>query len=110
MRQDAAGDRTGTDAIEQFLARLRRTPRRWTVGENLSGSGIRLRVPGELDRCPITAVCGGTGINPRLTSCMNLGLSERECYLIVAAADWPGNVPQHRWLRARLLEACGLAR
>lgn len=94
--------------IGEFLVELRKTPRRW---RNTS-MGLRLRritKTGAFDCCPITALAPEPGPfeSHRFdTVGRKLGLSRKNCYGIVSAADF--ETTMNGMLRVALFEACGL--
>ena len=90
--------------IEQFLARLRETPREWVLEDRWL---IRL---GEC--CPITALAAGMPPAKDWSKAgRTYGLVGQDAYNIMAAADATfdaARVDIQSALRVRLLEACGL--
>jgi len=81
----------------QFLARLRKTPRKWLVRED---GFIRCKS----GLCPIEAVAG-TGESSVAEGAIDLGLSYFLVNRIINAPDF--NVYKSSW-RNRILKACGL--
>ena len=86
----------------QFLAALRKTPRRWEI----IGGEIRCRIKGHT-YCPITAVEGGQITLGRFDqAAINLQIARTVVETIVPAADnW--TICNSR-TRRDLLKACGL--
>jgi hypothetical protein len=89
--------------LEQFLERLRETPRGWIVSSN----GLIRYIKGDEYACPISAVAGrfNGGIGMPRTLAGKLGLSAWLTDDIVGAAD---SIFCKADLRKQLLEACGL--
>jgi len=93
---------------EEFLDKLRATPRDWYV--NCVGR-IRRRHGDNfvLDQCPISALVGYTSVAYRSAS-ETLNIPPKLVRLIIAAADYDLGLDKHRKLiRQDLLAACGLA-
>jgi len=94
--------------FEEFLVRLRKTPRQWFLDRGTFGpSLIRLKRKKGATHCPISAVTGKPGdfTNPK-AGAYRLGLSSATGEAIIIAAD---NTKGHRSkVRKALLDACGL--
>ncbi len=86
---------------EEFLKRLRKTPRKWHLEPRDGNREIRC----DLGLCPIEAV-GKTGQYTAVRAGVQLGLSEDLTCKIMDAAD----DETHGIWRRRLLEACGLSK
>lgn len=89
--------------LDQFIAKLRKTPRRWY----LDGNRIRSIKRGKLQHCPISAVAGNnfSSMMP-VGASRHLGLSSWSS--IVYAADHEIDGGTTGVIRRRLLRACGL--
>jgi hypothetical protein len=89
--------------LEQFLAALEKTPRKWKQ----VGFMLRCVNKSHYQCCPIVSVAGGDFVNSEYKKAANaLGLGIRLANKIANAADAVG--PYDPKLRKRLLKACGL--
>jgi hypothetical protein len=92
--------------IDEFLAQLAQTPRRWKV---MYAHHIRLTRDGIALHCPITAVAGNNfSFRNPTPAAFALGLSRDDALNIVEAADRSICASGNRELRQRLLAACAL--
>lgn len=87
--------------LKQFLARLRKTPRRWK---------LRAGVIRQQGACPITSIVGMKSAQQVVSVRRLLGINESLSSTIVLASDnWPYLLTAHeRRVRSQLLKACGL--
>jgi hypothetical protein len=87
---------------KEFLAKLRKTPRKWLL-EELPTDNMAIRFRD--GACPIQHLSGLTLYDNALVGAIELGLSRNIEKRIIAAADgWHGNEKTRR----DLLKACGL--
>ena len=87
--------------LNQFLTKLRKTPRDW----KFIGSRIR-RCEGDKYFCPITSLCSKYfRVNAYRDAAKYLKMSSRGYKKVVEAADSNFSAPE---FRKKLLKACGL--
>jgi hypothetical protein len=89
--------------LDQFLKRLRKTPRDWKF---LGDGEIRRRWRSEHPQCPLTALVG-LGEDDWRAAAEKLGIDLDVAETITDAADNDEGEASKR-LRAKLLRACGL--
>ena len=88
--------------LNQFLRKLRRTPRNWHVYNGI----IRC----SKSTCPIHAVARVIGANRPDDLGRRIGLRETTIDSIISAADNSMHTRHEVDVRKRLLKACGLAK
>ena len=87
--------------LNQFLTKLRKTPRRWELVTEWGDVRVRQQRTG---RCPLEVVAG-VKRGRWEEAAYKLGLPDKACESILRAADI-ASIRNH--LRLRLLAACGL--
>ena len=93
------------ESREQFLERLRKTPRDWYLTQNYNSIRRQPKAGAPLE-CPISALLNMPAHDFARAGQL-LGLPQMEAMRIARAAD-NSSAPSAQRLRAELLEACGL--
>lgn len=95
---------------QEFLQKLRETPRTWQCGTWLTAVGLRQARRGYETACPIVAVSGdkNLGVSEWPDAAKQIGLDYALADEIAKAADGDLMTPQRNTMRADLMRACGL--